>query len=258
MGSLEGKVAVVTGAGGGIGRAASVELGRAGASLVLVDIDEPGLEETARATAETGAEARTCVADVSRSDDVRGYVQAALDAFGRIDVFFNNAGIEGAVADLHEYPEEEFDRVIAVNLRGVFLGLRHVLPVMVAQGSGSVINTASMAGLLGLPHTAAYNAAKHGVIGLTKTAAAEAGRLGVRINAICPGVIDTRMLRSLAGSFNPDDPLGELERLGGLAPLGRLGTPEEIAAVVRFLASEESSYVNGASWVVDGGIVATR
>lgn len=254
--SLSGKVAVVTGAANGIGRASSLELARAGAALVLVDIDEAALEQAAGAVSETGVEVRRCVADVSRSEDVRAYVAAAKEAFGRIDVFFNNAGISGWVGPVWECPEEEFDRLIAVNLRGVFLGLRHVLPGMVEQRSGSVINTASMAGVLGLARTGAYVAAKHGVVGLTKAAAVEAGPYGVRVNAVCPGLINTALHDALLERFNPEDPAAERQVLTELVPMKRYGEPEEIATVVRFLASDESSYVSGAAWLIDAGFTA--
>jgi NAD(P)-dependent dehydrogenase (short-subunit alcohol dehydrogenase family) len=256
--SLAGKVAVVTGAGGGIGRATAVELARCGCALFLVDLDEPAVARTATAVADAGGPARAWVADVTDADAVRGYVEAAVAEFGGIDVFVNNAGIESVVADVAEYPIEAFDAVFAVNVRGVFLGLRFVLPVMIARGAGAVVNTASMAGLLGLPHTGPYNASKHAVIGLTKTAAAEVARSGVRVNAVCPGVIETRMTRSLARGFNPADPEAGWQAMADLAPVGRFGTPEEVAAVIRFLADSDSSYVTGASWVVDGGTVATR
>jgi 3alpha(or 20beta)-hydroxysteroid dehydrogenase len=255
--SLEGRIAVITGAGGGIGRATSVELGRAGASLVLVGRTEAPLEESARAASETGAEVRTVVADVSRSEDVRRYVDAALSAFGTIDVLVNNAGIEGPVAPLAEYPEDEFDRIIAVNLRGTFLGMRYVLPIMLERGSGSVINLASVAAERGLPGTPAYNASKHGMLGLTRSAASEVAGAGIRVNAISAGFIDTRMLRSLAASFMPDDPAGALEAFAAGNPARRLATAEEVASVVRFLASDAASFVNGAAWAVDGGSLGT-
>lgn len=255
--SLEGKTAVVTGAGGGIGRATSIGLARAGASLVLVGRTAAALEESAQAASEAGADVRTVVADVSRSEDVRGYVDAALTAFGTIDVLVNNAGIEGSVSPLAECSEEEFDRIIAVNLRGTFLGMRYVLPHMLERGSGSVINMASVAGERGLPGTPAYNTSKHGMIGLTRSAAAEVAGAGVRVNAICAGMIDTRMLRALAGQFMPDQLDEALEAIAGASPSRRLGTPEEVAAVVCFLASDASSFVNGAAWAVDGGALGT-
>lgn len=259
MGSdLSGKIAVITGGAGGIGRATGIELGRCGASLLLVDLDEAGLAEAGRAVGETGTEVRTHVADVSRAADVQSYVSAALDAFGRLDLFFNNAGVEGMTLPLCEYPEEEFDRVMAINLRGVFLGLRHVLPVMIEQGAGAIVNTASMAAILGLPTTGVYNASKAAVVSLTKTAAAEVGAHGVRVNAVCPGVIETRMTYSLAASFNPAAPEDAWASMADRVPLGRFGSAEEIARVVRVLLSDDASYVNGAAWIVDGGTVGTR
>jgi 3alpha(or 20beta)-hydroxysteroid dehydrogenase len=256
--SLRDKVAVITGAGGGIGRATALEFARRGAALFLVDLDEAAVAETARQVCTAGVSAHAWVADVSQVDGTRGYVEAAVAEFGTIDVFFNNAGIEGVVADIVDYPIDEFDRIFAVNVRGVFLGLRYVLPVMIARAAGSVVNTASMAGLLGLPHTGPYNATKHAVLGLTKTAAAEVAAHGVRVNAICPGVIETRMTRSLAAGFNPADPAAGWQAMAALSPLGRFGTPAEVAAVVRVLADQESSYVTGAAWVIDGGTLATR
>jgi len=254
---LEGRSAVVTGAGGGIGRAASVALARAGARVLLVDREEKALEESQLAVTEVGGVADSVVADVTQARDVEAYVAAATSRLGGIDVFFNNAGIEGAVAQLVDYPEDVFDAVIAVNLKGVFLGLRSVLKVMIAQGSGSIINTSSLAGERGLPLTAAYNAAKHGVQGLTRTAAAEVARKGVRVNAVCPGLVDTRMLHSLVSAMVPGDVESGLAAFADGSPGGVLGKPEEIAAVVCFLASPHASYVNGACWPVDGGILAT-
>jgi NAD(P)-dependent dehydrogenase (short-subunit alcohol dehydrogenase family) len=254
---LDGLIAVVTGAGGGIGRATSVALGQAGVRVLLVDKEKSSLKETQLAVTTGGGEAESIVADVTRAEEVSGYVDAATSKFGGIDIFFNNAGIEGVVANLVDYPVDVFDAVLAVNLRGVFLGLRYVLPVMIAQGSGSIINTSSLAGERGLPGTVAYNAAKHGVQGLTRTAAAEVASAGVRVNAVCPGFVDTRMLHSLVSSMTPGEVEEGLATFAASSPGGRLGTAEEIAAVVCFLASPVASYVNGACWPVDGGILAT-
>jgi NAD(P)-dependent dehydrogenase (short-subunit alcohol dehydrogenase family) len=250
---LDGKAIVVTGAGGGIGRAICVELASAGArGLLLVGRNRAMLDDCAEATREAGADARVHVADVSSSGDVRAYVAAAVDAFGTVDVLVNNAGVEGIVSDLVDYPEEEYERVMAINATGTFLGLKYVLPLMIEQGSGSVINMGSIASRRGLPGTSAYNASKHAMLGLSRAAASEVARHGVRVNCLCVGVIDTRMLRSLAGQFGPEDPEGTLKAIERFTPSLRLGTPEEIASVVRFLASDASSYVNGGNWEVDG------
>jgi NAD(P)-dependent dehydrogenase (short-subunit alcohol dehydrogenase family) len=249
-------VAVVTGAAGGIGRATSVALASRGAAVLLIDTDGPGLRKASNTIRTAGGIAHEHVADVRKSADVEAYVAAALGMFGRIDVFFNNAGIEGPVVDLVEYPDDLFDEVIAVNLRGVFLGLKHVLPVMMRQRSGSIINTASTAGLAAFAQMSAYSASKFGVVALTAVAAAEAGPSGVRVNAICPGPIETRMMRAIEADLSPGDPGRGREHFASRVPLGRYGDPEEIARVVCFLASNEASYVNGAAWRVDGGRIA--
>jgi NAD(P)-dependent dehydrogenase (short-subunit alcohol dehydrogenase family) len=254
--SLEGKRAVVTGAGSGIGRATAVAFGRAGAKVLLVGQNEGRLEESARMVADTGAEVEVRAADVSRSEDVQRYVAAARERFGGIDVLFNNAGWEGPVAPLAEYPEDAFDRVLAVNVRGVFLGMRYVLPLMLAQGSGAIVNNGSVGSERGLPWTSAYNASKHAVLGLTRTAAAEVGPHGVRVNAVLPGMIDTRMLRSLVGALGAEDVDRGVADVGRVAPQGRPGDPEEVAAVVCFLASDAASFVHGVAWPVDGGALA--
>jgi NAD(P)-dependent dehydrogenase (short-subunit alcohol dehydrogenase family) len=252
---LSGKAAVITGGGGGIGRATGVAMGRAGARVLLVDLDDARLRDAADAVAQTGAQVRTHVADVTTSQAVRGYVAAALEAFGTIDVLFNNAAIIGPIGALAEYDEDAFDRVIAINVRSVFLGLRHVLPIMLAQGSGAVINTGSLSSERGLPGTPAYNAAKHAVLGLTRSAASEVAAAGVRVNAVLPGMIDTPMLAEVTSGFA--DPEGARRAAEGVSPQNRLGRPEEIASVVTFLASDLASHVNGVGWPVDGGILGT-
>jgi NAD(P)-dependent dehydrogenase (short-subunit alcohol dehydrogenase family) len=257
---FEGKVAIVTGASGEIGRATARAFARAGASLVLVDVDDVRLRETAELAARerSGAHIEISVADVSRSDDVRGFVDLASRSFGRVDILFNNAGIEGSFAELAECPEEVFDHVFGINVRGVFLGLRHVLPIMISQGTGSVINTASVGAVIANPGRGVYAASKHAVVGLTKAAAAEVGRHGLRVNAICPGPIDTRMTRAMAEQIDPQSPETARSAMSARTPVGRFGTPDEVAAVVRFLASDAASYVNGAAWLIDGGMLATR
>ncbi len=251
-----GKVVVITGAAGGIGRATAQAFARADASLVLVDREAGAGEELSDALRRQGADARFIAADVTRSSEVQSYVKAALDAHGRIDCFFNNAGIEGKVAETAECDEAVFDAVIGVNVKGVFLGLRHVLPVMLRQKAGAVVNTASVAGLIGTPGMPAYVASKHAVIGLTKAAAGEVARRGVRVNAVCPGPVETRMMRSVESQIDMRDPAAVGKRYRSGIPSGRYTTPEEIATVVLFLCSDLAANVNGAQWVVDGARTA--
>jgi len=253
---MKNKVALVTGGGSGIGRAACLEFARAGASVVVVDINIEAAEKTANEIRALGGPALSAQADVSQSAQVQAYVQQTLDQFGRIDYFFNNAGIEGRVRPIAESDEADWDRVIGVNLKGTFLGLRYVLPVMIAQKKGAIVNTSSVAGTVGGPLLAAYSASKHGILGLTRSAAGEVGKQGVRVNAICPGPIDTRMIRSIAEMINPEDPVSVAKFNVGRNPMGRYGDPEEVARVVVFLCSDAATYVNGASWLIDGGRAA--
>src|ERR1700749_2930194 len=254
---FHGKVALITGAGNGIGRAAALGFASRGAKVVVVDRDEAAGEASAGIIRQQGGEARFVAADVTKSADVQAYVKATLDAYGAIDCFYNNAGIEGSIAPTAEYDEEMFDRVMAVNVKGIFLGLRHVLPVMIRQGRGAVVNTASVAGLVASPGMPAYVASKHAVIGLTKTAAGEVARSGVRVNAVCPGPIDTRMIHSIESMLSPDDPESGGTRYQQNIPLGRYGTAEEIANLVLFLCSDLASNITGAQYVADGGRSAT-
>lgn len=254
---FKGKVALITGAGNGIGRAAAIGFSSRGAKVVVVDRDLAAGEATAGILRQQGGESLFVAADVTKSADVQAYVKATLDAYGQIDCFHNNAGIEGAIGMTAEYDEEMFDRVMAVNVKGVFLGLRHVLPVMLQQRRGAVVNTASVAGLVGSPGMPAYVASKHAVIGLTKTASGEVARAGVRVNAVCPGPIDTRMIHAVETMINPNDPNGVGSTYQSNIPLGRYGTAEEVANLVQFLCSDLSSNITGAQYVVDGGRTAT-
>ena len=252
-----GKVALVTGGGNGIGRATSVAFARHGAKVVVVDRDGAAAEATVGIIRQNGGEAIAVTADVTRSEDVKAYVKAAIEKYGRIDCFFNNAGIEGKLAPTAEYDEAMFDAVIGVNVKGVFLGLRHVLPEMIRQGSGAVVNTASVAGLVATPGMPAYVASKHAVIGLTKTAAGEVARQGIRVNAVCPGPVDTRMIHALEEQISPDNPTAVGERYQAAIPSGRYATVDEIANMVLFLCSDLASNTTGGQFVVDGGRTAT-
>ena len=254
---FKGKVALITGGGNGIGRAAAVGFASGGAKVVVVDRDAASGEGTAGIIRQQGGEAMFVAADVTKSADVQAYVKAALDAYGSIDCFHNNAGIVGKVVQTAEYDEAMFDAVMAVNVKGVFLGLRHVLPVMLKQKRGAVVNMASVAGLVASPGMPAYVASKHAVIGLTKTAAGEVARAGVRVNAVCPGPIDTQMIHSLEAMISPDDPGSVGTRYQSNIPLGRYGTAEEIANLVLFLCSDLANNITGAQYVADGGRTAT-
>lgn len=252
-----GKVALITGGGHGIGRATALAFARSGAKVVIVDRDWIAGEAVAAEIRGSGVDALFVAADVTRSEDVQRYVQATLDAYGRIDCFHNNAGIEGQMAPIVDYDEAQFDRVIAVNLKGVFLGLKFVLPVMLRQRSGAVVNTASVGGLIGSPGMAPYTASKHAVIGLTRTASSEVARQGVRVNAICPGSVETRMIRSIETMANPADPAAAGRIAADSAPTGRYSRPDEIAGMVLYLCSDIAANITGAHFVIDGGRTST-
>src|SRR5437868_11990641 len=252
-----GKVALITGAGNGSGRATALAFAKSGAKVVVVDRDAAGGEATAGIIRQQGGEAHVVTADVTKSADVQAYVKAALDAYGKIDCFFNNAGIEGSVKHTAEYDEAIFDQVISINVKGVFLGLRHVLPVMLQQKRGAIVNTASVAGLVATPGMSAYVASKHAVIGLTKAAAGEVARQGIRVNAVCPGPVDTRMIHALEEQLLPGNAASVGERYQAAIPSGRYTTAEEIANMVLFLCSDLASNTTGGQFIVDGGRTAT-
>jgi NAD(P)-dependent dehydrogenase (short-subunit alcohol dehydrogenase family) len=252
---FEGKVVVITGAAGGIGRAAATRLAGEGARLVLVDVQEADLAATASAAAAAGGEAVAVQADVTRWSEVERYAATAR-RWGGIDGFFNNAGVLGPVRPLTEYPEEEFDRVLGVNVRAVWLGLKAVGAAMLERGRGAIVNTASIAGLRGTANLVAYTASKHAVVGLTRTAALEFARSQVRVNAVCPSPIETPMVAELHQGFRPGDPGAMQARMARSIPLRRYGTPEEVASLVAYLLSDEATYLTGGIYTVDGGAMA--
>lgn len=254
---FKGKVALVTGGANGIGRATAMGFAGYGARLVVVDRDGDAAKAVAGAIVQKGGEAIAVTADVTKAADVAAYVKAAVEAFGRIDCFHNNAGIEGHVTPIHDYDEAMFDQLMGVNVKGVYLGLKYVLPVMIKQKAGAIVNTASIAGLMGSPNMAPYVASKHAVIGFTKAVSGEVAGYGIRVNAVCPGPVETRMIQSVTEQVSPGDATGVAKRYKNAIPLGRFATPEEIANTVHFLCSDFASGITGAQYTIDGGRTAT-
>ena len=255
MGMVSGKVAIVTGAGAGIGRATALKFAAEGAKVAVSDVNVEGGEETVDLIRKQGGDAFFTAADVARPADVEALVAKTVERFGRLDCACNNAGIVGKIVPFTEQPLDNFDRVIAVNLRGVFLCLQAEISQMLKNGGGAIVNLASVAGLIGFPGLAPYVASKHGVNGLTKNAALEYGKQGIRVNSVCPGGIDTRMLDSLAEQSTGGKATSR-ELMNPMHPIGRIGTPDEVAELIVWLCSDRASFMTGANIPVDGGFVA--
>ncbi|MBM3131967.1 MAG: SDR family oxidoreductase [Chloroflexi bacterium] len=251
MGKVKGKVALVTGAGSGIGRATALLFAQEGAKVVVVDIVPEGGKETVNMIKKAGGEALFVQVDISRADQVQAMIKKAVDTYGRLDCAANNAGIEAQPAPTADCTEADFDRTVAVNLKGTFLCMKYEIQQMLKQGGGTIVNTSSMAGMVGVAGMPAYTAAKHGIVGLTRTAALEYGTAGIRVNAVCPGATRTPMVQQIITAM-PE--LGK--GMEANHPIGRIGEPNEIAEAIVWLCSDESSFVTGHPMAVDGGLLA--
>lgn len=248
---LRGKVVLVTGASSGIGRASAVAFVREGARVVAADVDAKGGRQTLRMIKENGGESIFVTADVSKAREVEALVSKATQTYGRLDCAFNNAGVFGSKAPTADCTEEDWDRVISINLKGVWLCMKYEIPAMLRSGGGAIVNTSSIGGVVGTPNAPAYEASKHGVIGLTRSAALEYGRAGIRINAVCPGHTITPMTDSIFAG-RPEVKEARIAQ----SPLGRWASPEEIAEAVVWLCSDSASFVTGHAMLVDGGYTA--
>ena len=249
--SLEGKVALVTGGGSGIGRTTALAFAAAGARVAIGDVSVTGGEETVRLVSEAGGEAVFIRTDVSKGPEVEALVNGTIEHFGRLDCAFNNAGVDNLHYPVGELPEEEWDRVIGINLKGMMFCLRYEIPRMLELGGGAIVNSSSVVGLMGSPVSAAYISSKHGVTGLTRSAALDYASKGVRVNAVCPGVIWTPILEAYI-----DERPNAAAQLATQCPMGRMGRTEEVAAAVVWLCSDEASFITGQTLAIDGGWTA--
>lgn len=254
--SFANKVVMITGAAGGIGKETAKAFASEGAKLALVDLNRDALQQTAQDLELKEGNYLLLPANVAKEEQVQDYVQKTKDTFGRIDVFFNNAGVEGAISLITDYPTEALNTVIDVNFKGAFWGLKYVLRVMAEQKSGSIVNMASIAGLKGMPYTSVYVATKHAVVGFTKSAAIEYATSGIRVNAVCPAMVNTRMMEAIEQGISPDNPNAAKDELLKGLPMGRYSEPREIADVVLFLASDKASFLNGIAMPIDSGMIA--
>jgi len=255
MGLVTGKTALITGAAAGIGRATALTFAAEGASVVASDVDDAGGKETVAMIEKEGGKAIYVSADVSKPTDVKTLIAKAVAAYGRIDCAVNNAGIEGKITPFADQPEDNFDAIIGVNLKGTYLCLQAEIAAMLKSGGGAIVNLSSIAGLIGFPGLSPYVASKHGVIGLTKNAALEYAKAGIRVNAVCPGGIDTRMLDSLAEQATAGAQ-SSAEMMDPLHPMGRIGTPQEVADLIVWLCSPRAGFITGTAIPIDGGYVA--
>jgi NAD(P)-dependent dehydrogenase (short-subunit alcohol dehydrogenase family) len=253
---IENKVVVITGAAGEIGRALVVAFVEAGAKVVAADLDQDALSRMVKDLADGGDKIVTSVTNVAIAAEVQDCVAVALDKFGRLDSFINNAGTEGFIAPIEDYPEDAFDKVLAVNVRCVFLGIKYAIPALRKNGGGSIINMASVSGLTGGAGTSAYNASKHAVIGLTRSGAVQLGAENIRVNAVCPSPMNGRMMKSIEAGANPDDPAVIHDMLVGRIPMNRYAEAEDIVNLVLFLTSDKAQFINGGVYTVDGGMTA--
>ena len=257
MGRFSDQVIIVTGGASGIGRATAMRLAREGARVAVIDLPTAaGGPETVRDIGAVGGQALFVPTDVTSFSGLRQCVETTVREWGRIDGIMNNAGINGPIALIEDYPEEDFDRVIAVDLKAVWLGMRAVIPRMKEQRRGLILNTASTAGVASYVGTSAYTAAKHGVVGLTKLAAQELAPYGIRVNCICPAPVHTPMMYDTERKVNPTDPMAARAIFESQQPLKRYGTPEEVAALATFLLSDEAAFITGAPYLIDGGLLA--
>ena len=254
MGRLEGKVAVITGGAGGIGKAAGKRFVEEGADVLLVDLDEGALADACQ---EIGSnKVSYLVADVTSAQDNQTMIDTATERYGGVDAFLANAGVEGDVASITEYDETRFDQVMAVNVKGPFLGLRAAIPALTERGGGSIVITSSVAGIRGAPGVAPYVTSKHAVIGMMKSAAKECAAANIRVNTVNPSPVETRMMRSLEQGFAPDAPEQAKAGMAAAIPMGRYAEPEDIANIMLFLVSDDASFITGSVYMADGGSVA--